>query len=103
MKWDSIVIGGGLQVNQEAGLVSKAMPLNKNLRAYHSEQEEGSVKIVCRGNEVVGLWLQSIDAGNMMAASGWLLERGMLLEDLKTNLWIHPTILEAFVDALIDQ
>lgn len=97
------IAGVGLQVNQEAGLVSKAMPLNKNLRAYHSEQEEGSAKIVCRGNEVVGLWLQSIDAGNMMAASGCLLEKGMLLEDLKTNLWIHPTILEAFLDALIDQ
>lgn len=97
------IAGVGVQADEALDAEVRTYKLADVLRTRNTEHRDGTVKIVLKEKQVVGLWLQCIDAGNIMSSSGLILNESLTLENIKNNLWIHPTILESCMDALIGE
>lgn len=97
------IAGVGIQADEAVDAEIKICKLSDVLRTRDTEHKDGMVKIVLKEKQVVGIWLQCIDAGNIMSSSGLMLNEALTLENMKNNLWIHPTILEGCMDALIGE
>lgn len=97
------IAGVGIQADEALDAEVRTYKLSDVLRTRNTEHRDGTVKIVLKEKQVIGLWLQCIDAGNIMSSSGLILNESLTLENIKNNLWIHPTILESCMDALIGE
>ena len=98
------ICGGGIQekdiLSDNSGFSVNTFPLENNWRAFVTGEESGFVKLISDKNDIVrGIWFSGDFADSYGSAIGFLLKQKMTLDELRRELYIHPTIFESVFEA----
>jgi dihydrolipoamide dehydrogenase len=98
------ICGGGLQekdfLNLDETFSVNRFPLNRTWRSLDMEKDRGFVKIISDSNNIIrGIWFVTEKADTHGAAIGLILRQKLTLEQIKRELYVHPTIFESLFEA----
>ena len=75
--------------------------LNNTWRGFSKKVRSGFIKLIFKGEILTGIWMTGPDASEVLAASGMLIGQKLTQERILDNLFIHPTMGEAIMEAVI--
>lgn len=76
--------------------------LRDTWRGFSKEIDEGFVKIIVNEkNQILGLWMWGRNVSEVIGSFGYLIDNKVKLDDIKENLFIHPTLSEGILDTVI--
>jgi len=71
-------------------------------RGFSKGIEEGFLKIIAdKDRKVIGLWISSENASDLIGDVGLWIDSGLTIDDIKNKLFIHPTLGEAILEAAL--
>ena len=77
--------------------------LKDTWRGWSKGVHEGYAKIIVdEEGTILGIWLVGENVSEYVALMGLLLDKGITMEDVKSNLIIHPTLMEAVLEAILN-
>ena len=94
--------GAGCQEHELENCVVKKLYFKDTFRGLDSSYDDGFMKIIMQDEIVKGIWINSIDAGALVGNVGLWIDNKVSIEAIKRSLFIHPTLSEALIDAIID-
>ncbi len=103
------IAGAGVQecelINSNIEYTVKKYEIKNTWRGFSRNNPEGFIKLIFNGSDILtGIWMTGTDASGIMTGSGILIDKNISGTDLKSNLFIHPTVGEGIIEALfIDQ
>ncbi|MEW9121523.1 MAG: NAD(P)/FAD-dependent oxidoreductase [Thermotaleaceae bacterium] len=72
-------------------------------RGFSKNLQEGFVKVLVDDKKkLLGIWMVGEDVGEYIGMLGVLLHREISIEEIKSNLLIHPSMSEAVLEALLN-
>jgi dihydrolipoamide dehydrogenase len=76
--------------------------LKDSWRGFSKDIEEGFVKIIIgKNNELLGIWMCGDNVSELVGFSGILVDSETNIEELKKNLFVHPTLSESILEAVL--
>ncbi len=98
--------GAGLQ---ETDLLKKdihydkaVIPWRNTWRGTGQGDPEGMIKVLAgKDGTLLGVWMTGAEISEQVGALGLLLERNTTLEELKRQLWVHPSLGEGLLQAAL--
>ncbi|SHK29859.1 dihydrolipoyl dehydrogenase family protein [Paramaledivibacter caminithermalis] len=98
------IAGAGYQENELKNEEYKVEKIHfkDTFRGFSKGLHEGFLKILTdRNNKIIGLWISSENASDLVGDVGIWIDRGFKIDDIKSKLFIHPTLGEAILDAVL--
>lgn len=94
---------------QEKDLVDKGIAYRKSLvhwhdtwRGFGQEGTQGCLKILVSAEDaLLGIWLTGENIGEMAALAGVIVSQKFTLRQVKEQLWVHPSLTEALLQAVL--
>lgn len=102
------IAGAGIQeetcIDEEISYTVKKAVFNQTFRGWSKGLISGSIKIIFDVEEkIIGVWMTGENASDYVGMLGLWIDRGLSLEDIKASLFIHPSVGESVLDALLNK
>ncbi len=94
--------GAGYQENELKDCAVKKIYFKDTFRGMNSTFDDGFLKVIIKDKKIKGLWINSMDAGALIGNVGLWIDKEMSIEDIKKSLFIHPSLSEGLIDAIIE-
>jgi len=75
--------------------------LNNTWRGFSKKVETGFIKLIFKRGILTGIWMTGPDASEVLSASGLLIGQKLTQKIILDSLFIHPTMGEAILEAVI--
>lgn len=76
--------------------------LKDSWRGFSKDIEDGFVKILIgKNDELLGVWMCGDNVSELVGFSGILVDNEINIEELKQNLFVHPTLSESILEAVL--
>lgn len=94
---------------QEKNLKEQGIPYRKSVvywkdtwRGIGQREAQGSLKVLVSDEDILlGMWMTGENISEMAALAGVVVGRKTTLKQVKQQLWVHPTISEALLQAVL--
>ncbi len=94
---------------QEKNLMEQNIPYRKSQvywkdtwRGVGQQEAQGFLKVLASDEGIIlGIWLTGENISEMAALAGFVVDRKTTLEQVKQQLWVHPTLTEALLQAVL--
>lgn len=94
---------------QEKNLKDQGISYRKSLvywkdtwRGVGQQEAQGFLKLLVSDDDtILGIWVTGENIGEMAAMAGFVVEHKTTLEQVKQQLWVHPTLTEALLQAAL--
>ncbi len=96
--------------SQEWELREKGIPYKKGVcelsntwRGFSKRIREGFVKVLAGTDEtILGVWMVGNDVADLVGMLGFFIDNKVKLEDIKRQLFVHPSLSEALLEAILN-